>query len=196
MYNFCFYFLLFLVFSIIGWIIECFNCSVIQKKIVIDRGFMLGPYCPIYGIGTLFIYLFLSKCSNLLTFFLLSMIISCVFEYITSYLMEKLFNARWWDYSREAFNINGRICLKNAFLFGIMSVIFNYLLLPLYINLVCKLPSRLLIIISTSLLLIFLIDYMLSFCIINKVKNKIIKTNNDSTSDMYKEVRKVILHKK
>lgn len=95
------YFLLFIIYSMIGWTIEVL-LQFIEKKRLINRGFLIGPYCPIYGFGAVVMTLILDKYQdNLIILFGMSMLICTVLEYLTSYIMEKLFKARWWDYSQK-----------------------------------------------------------------------------------------------
>lgn len=85
-------------------------CKLIQFRRFINRGFLIGPYCPIYGFGSVLIGLLLSRyAGEPLVVFILAMVVCGTLEYVTSYLMEKLFHARWWDYSDKRFNLNGRI---------------------------------------------------------------------------------------
>ena len=103
---------LFITYSIIGWVIEEIDILILQKKVV-NRGFLIGPYCPIYGFGSLFIILFLNKyLDDPIVLFFMTMISCGILEYLTSFIMEKIFKTRWWDYSDEKFNINGRICSR------------------------------------------------------------------------------------
>ena len=91
------YFLLFIIYSMIGWAIEVL-LQFIEKKRLINRGFLIGPYCPIYGFGAVVMTLILDKYQdNLIILFGMSMLICTVLEYLTSYIMVKLFRARWWD---------------------------------------------------------------------------------------------------
>jgi uncharacterized membrane protein len=105
--------------------------------------------------------------------------------------MEKIFSIRWWDYSNEKFNINGRICLKNGILFGIMSLVFIYCLIPIYIDMTNWIPLNILNMISIILLFIFLLDNIISFFLINKIKDKYKFINRDATD----EVKKVLFSK-
>ena len=98
-------------------------CSITQRKPV-NRGFLNGPICPVYGFGALIIVFTLENVKgNLLALFLASAVLTCTLEYITSYLLEKLFKTQWWDYSKRRFNLNGRICLEGAIVFGLLSVL-------------------------------------------------------------------------
>lgn len=193
MYNVCFYFLMFFCYAVGGWLVECVACSFNQKRFVHDRGFLIGPYCPIYGLGALYAYFFLARYhDDILVLFLMTLVGTSILEYFTSFLMEKMFHARWWDYSNQYFNLNGRICLKNAILFGLMGIVFIYLLNPFFMEIVAKIPKNILIIISISLFLLFLIDVILSFNIMNKLKRNLTDIHKDSSSDIDRQVREIL----
>ena len=172
----------------------------IKSKKFIDRGFLIGPYCPIYGFGGLTITLYLTQYKdNLLTVFFLSIIVCSILEYITSYLMEKIFKARWWDYSDRKFNLNGRICGENAIAFGVVSIIILYLVNPLLNKLISLITPTALIVISTIGFIIFITDTIISCNIISKLKktaNNISMTTKDVTNDITILVKKVINEKK
>ena len=123
--------LYFSLYAIAGWVCESIWVSVGTRKVV-NRGFLAGPYCPIYGFGALLILL---TCVPLKAYpplvFVVAMLAATVLEYFTGWLLETLFHTRWWDYSKRKFNLKGRICLRNALLFGLMGVAVTYLLDPL-----------------------------------------------------------------
>ena len=172
---------------------ECAFCSYNQKKLVYDRGFLIGPYCPIYGWGGIAIYLLLSKYENdPITLFVLAAVGASVLEYVTSYLMEKMFKARWWDYSEKRFNIEGRVCLVNSILFGILGMIFVYFINPFAVDLLHKIPHNILIVISIIIMVIYLADNILSFVIVSKLKSSFSKLNKDSTTDIDKQIKEVL----
>ena len=158
--NFLFYFLLFFIYSVIGWFVEVTYVYIGTKKFI-NRGFLIGPYIPIYGYSALIMALYLTQYKdNPLTVFLLAIFICTFIEYMISFNMEKLFNARWWDYSNSKFNINGRVCLKNGLGFGFLSLLLIYLINPWLVNLLEKLNPKLLIIISVICLVIFVFDFI------------------------------------
>ena len=106
-----FYILCFFAYSFLGWVCECIYCSIPAKKFI-NRGFLEGPYCPIYGCGAmLVIYLLTPFAAKPLLLFVAGILVTSALEYITSWLMEMFFHTKWWDYSTYPFNINGRICL-------------------------------------------------------------------------------------
>lgn len=150
-------FLWFIIYSFIGWLYETILCSAKEKKFVY-RGFLNGPYCPIYGFGALLVLYALGRIENPVILFFSSALLTCTLEYITSFVMEKLFHARWWDYSDMKFNINGRVCLLGFAAFGTFSVLFLKYLHPLVVRLTSVMPPELLKTIAWILLVIFCSD--------------------------------------
>ena len=186
---------MFIIFSIIGWISECIFCSVGERKFVHNRGFLIGPCCPIYGFGALYCYLFLSKYANdPIVLFVMALFGTSILEYVTSYLMEKLFKARWWDYTNEKFNINGRVCLKNSILFGIGGALFIYYIKPAFINLVNRIPNNVFITAGIILFIIFMTDLIVSFTIMSKLKIELTDIKKDSTEEIENEVKEILLN--
>lgn len=189
------YFLLFLIYSIIGWLIEVVNVSWIEKRFV-NRGFLMGPYCPIYGVGGLLSYLLLRKyLDDPLALFMMSILIFSILEYVTSYLMEKLFKARWWDYSNKKYNINGRICLETMIPFGLLGCFAMYVLNPVLISMLETIPNIVSIILSIVLFIWFIIDVCISFKVIINFKNLAFSIKKDSTEEITKRVREVLSKK-
>ncbi len=130
------YVFMFFVFSAIGWAIECTYRSLGEKRII-NSGFLYGPMCPIYGTGCLVFDVILVPISTpiekrLIIVLILGMILADTVEYVTSYVMEKLFNARWWDYSNNFLNLHGRICFKHTCYWAIFAFIYVYLIAPMY----------------------------------------------------------------
>lgn len=116
-------FLWLITYSFVGWAYESALRSIMQKRLV-NSGFLTGPICPIYGFGALSVILALyQKTDNLFVIFIFGMILTCSVEYITSILLEKIFHAKWWDYSKLRFNFQGRVSLIGAVIFGALSVI-------------------------------------------------------------------------
>ena len=152
-------FLYFFIYSVIGWCTEMFYCRLGQGKWV-DRGFLYGPYCPIYGFGGLIVLIFLEPfANNKIIVFLLAMILTTLLEYVTSFIMEKLFDAKWWDYSEMPFNINGRVCLLNSILFGLLGLIITYIIHPHVENLVNYIPNNYIQYIVLLLVIILSVDF-------------------------------------
>lgn len=188
-YSISTYFLLFMVYAVAGWIMEV-TCKSIEAKKFINRGFMIGPYCPIYGWGAIGITILLHRYTDdWVVLFFMSMITCGILEYATSYVMEKLFHARWWDYSRRKYNINGRICLETLIPFGIMGVIVMYITNPFILNNLAKIPENVLNIIAIILFIVFSIDGAISLKIVSNVRTTSTKLNKESkTMDNTEEI--------
>ncbi len=190
MYNLLCIFLIFYIYSVIGYIFEITYCSIRNKKITWTRGFLIGPYLPIYGTGSLILINTLARyADDYIVLFIMSMVYCSILEYITSYVLEKLFNLRWWDYSKRKFNLNGRVCLLNGVLFGIAGVFIVKFINPLITSFIYSMNYSVLTIISLILIIMFIIDLVLSIRIVLGLKNNIYKIiNMDSTIEIKKEV--------
>ena len=186
------YLLYFIIYSIIGWLVEVLSFLIMDHKFV-NRGFLLGPVCPIYGYGVVLIILLIGSNNNdLLSIFLKSIFICSILEYSTSFVMEKLFRARWWDYSQRRFNINGRICLETMLPFGIGATIVLYLVHPRVIKLVKLVPYKLKVILAVSLFSIYLVDNFISIKVMSKIKHQIKKEKVDNTVEVKNRILKWI----
>lgn len=191
-YKISFYFILFLIYSIIGWSMEVITSFIRHKKFV-NRGFMLGPYCPIYGYSSIIMIFYLNNYKdNPLTVFLLAIVVCSVVEYLISYLMEKMFSARWWDYSNRKFNVNGRICLTNAFIFGILGIILVYLVNPLFEEILTNINNNTLTLLGVILIILFLSDLITSLVITFNLKNKIKKLDIDVTEELNEKIKTML----
>ena len=191
-------FILFILYSIIGWLLEVL-LSLYEHKRFINRGFLIGPYCPIYGAGSVLLTLLLSNHEdNIIVLFILSMVICAILEYFASYILEKIFKLRWWDYTDMKYNINGRICLETMIPFGIFGLIIMYKVNPFFLNILSKIPPVPIYIIASILIIPFLIDnYISSKAIleiqtINKNIQKKMLIKKDDTERITKLVREKI----
>ena len=192
MYNVSYWFIIFIIYSFIGWIIDICDIFFHTKKIV-NRGFLIGPYCPIYGVGVLLIIFLLKGFTDSpLALFVLASVICMTLEYLTSYVMEKWFNARWWDYSDRKFNLNGRICLETTIPFGLGAMIVIYVVQPFIVNLLNKIPHSITIIIGIILMIIFIIDAIISFSVITKIKDIDISKFKDDTEEINKKIKEYL----
>jgi len=135
----------------LGW------CTVViyagaNQGIFVNRGFLNGPFCPIYGCGILTVLVILMPLrENLAILFLRSVLLTSAFELVTGFLMEKLFHQRWWDYTEEPFNIGGYICLRFSLLWGAACVLIVDVVHPLILRAMAFIPDW----VSAPLLFIF-----------------------------------------
>lgn len=174
------YVFMFFVFSAIGWAIECTYRSLGEKRII-NSGFLYGPMCPIYGTGCLVFDVILVPISapiekRLIIVLLLGMLLADIVEYATSYIMEKLFNARWWDYSNNFLNLHGRICFKHTCYWAIFAFVYVYLIAPMYRYALGFISQEIRTIAVFVILAVFLVD--LTFTVkaatdINKLMTKL-----------------------
>ncbi len=188
----CKYFILYMLYSFLGWLLEVIVTFIKSKKFV-NRGFLIGPYCPIYGKGALLIVLLLKKYENdIIALFVMAVVVCSIIEYITSYILEKLFNTRWWDYSNIKFNINGRVCLQNLVAFGIFGVFLLKYVNPFLLNIINSKTDIQIYTIALILLLFYLADNVISIKIISKFKNISNSIKVDSTEMVTKYVKEEI----
>lgn len=176
-------FITFIFYSFVGWLIE--TClSVFENKKFINRGFLIGPYCPIYGIGCLcLIFILKSYTHDPFALFIIGTAVCSFIEYIASFILEKLFKARWWDYSNIPYNVNGRICLSYSFLFGFGGLfILNFN--PAMHNVLENIPITILNISAAIIFITFIIDIIVSFKIINKLKIATMDLKTDNTEEI------------
>ena len=187
LYNLSYLFLQFMFFSILGYLAEVIHVSIHTKKINFSRGFLIGPYLPIYGVSSVVMILLLSRYKDdLFALFVMSAFVCTTLEYLTSLVLEKIFKLRWWDYSTKKFNIEGRVCLENSLLFGIGGLIIVRLINPIlekYLNILTPFALEILALI---ILIVFLVDLVISLLVLINVKNY---TKTDATSEIKKEVR-------
>lgn len=164
MLTFLHYVAYFFLYSALGWFIESVYCSVKptrenKKLTFINRGFCTGPVCPIYGTSAIVMALTLSFFYDKIWLLALMGIVVCdAVEYLTSFIMEKLFNARWWDYTGYFMNINGRICLRNSLIWGILAVVFIRFIHPFVISMVNRVPLNIFYILLGVVVAVFLVD--------------------------------------
>ena len=191
----CKTFLLFIVYSILGWTMEMISCYIRTKKLV-DRGYLIGPYCPIYGFGATLIVLLLEKYLNdPIILFIMAMLICSVLEYMTSYFMEKIFKARWWDYSNRKLNINGRICIENSIAFGLIGIALIYYINPFFEKIVDGFSLNVIYVSSLVIFFVFSADYIVSSKLMLSFKDALLSLNKDNTEEITERVKSILMEK-
>ncbi len=183
----------FVIYSCAGWIMESIYRSVSEKKLI-NTGFLKGPYCPIYGIGAIIIYVFLSRFKgNILLLFVMSCIILSIWEYIVGFILEKAFHTKYWDYSDHKFNIKGRICLLNSLYWGILAVIFIHFICPFVSEKIQAIDSIYLTIVIYFILVIMLIDAITTIINIKSLQKTLEKIEklNLQIKDKLEEIKTI-----
>ena len=131
----------------------------VRDKKVVKRGFLFGPVCPIYGCGAVLCTAVLyGRVNNIFLVFLFGLLLCGTLEYLTHFILEKLFHAMWWDYSSRRFNIKGRVYLNGLLIFGLGSVLIVKVLQPLVFHLIDMIEQNVLYVLCFILYSLFLID--------------------------------------
>ncbi len=184
--------LLFFAYSFLGWCIEV-TLKYFQFHRFINRGFLTGPWLPIYGSGAVLITLAVNGLapleSSVGTTFALSFVLCGTVEYGTSYVMEKRFHARWWDYSQKPMNLHGRVWIGNLVLFGLGGVLIIEVLDPLFLRLIGSLSLLRRQILTGALGTVFLADYIMSHFVLKLVKTGVERSEADNTEEISREIR-------
>ena len=148
----------FFIYSFAGWCIEV-CCAAIQKRKFVNRGFVNGPLCPIYGSGAVLFAIFLPELKEAPFFlFLAGAILASILEFTTGALLEKLFHRKWWDYSNIRWNYEGYVCLPFSLGWGVCAVVLNMFLNPLLVKLLRIMPKLLMVIIMIALTVALVLD--------------------------------------
>ncbi len=170
-----FAFLVFIVYSFIGWLSEVAYCYFIFERKLVNRGFLHGPLCPIYGFGALIvIYLLAPFRGNLAILFAMSVVWTTVLEYLTSWALEAVFSTKWWDYSALRFNLHGRVCLRNSLLFGIMGVLAVYFVHPRIVAFLSIFPEQTLDTIAVAIASVLVVDLVLTLKTLIHIGEKLV----------------------
>ncbi|MFY9378827.1 MAG: putative ABC transporter permease [Acutalibacteraceae bacterium] len=174
--KFTLYVSYFFFYSFIGWILECIWCSTSETRKAkkfkfVNRGFLMGPLCPIYGCSAVAMSFFLQPFShNFLIVLFLGILVCDTIEYLTSYIMEKIFNARWWDYSQRFMNLHGRICLQHTCIWGLLSLAFIYIINPFSTNIILSLSGQHTKPLIYTLLVLFAVDFFIAVVVTMDIK--------------------------
>lgn len=183
--------LLFFIYSFLGWCLEIV-LKYIQLHRFVNRGFFVGPICPIYGSGAVLITLAIGGLSRYEyaygTTFMLSLLICGTIEYFTSLIMEKALHARWWDYHSKPMNLNGRIWIGGLALFGLAGVAITHFINPFLGGIFETIPLNIREILAGILIVLFIIDYILMHFMLRLIKIGVESSKSDNTEEIKKEV--------
>lgn len=164
---------IFIIYAFIGWCTEV-SYAALDRGIFVNRGFLNGPYCPVYGCGVLIVIVILTPLKgNLLILFLGSFLLTSVLEYITGYILEKVFHNKWWDYSDKPFNIRGYVCLKFSILWGLACTFIMLVLHPIIFRFIHIIPKILGIGILIILMTAFFADCIVTVTTILKFNKRL-----------------------
>lgn len=183
---------LFFIYSFLGWVTEVF-LKYLQYHRFINRGFLIGPYCPIYGAGAVLITvggeMLTSFERSWAMSFLIAFVLCGLLEYATSYILEKYFHARWWDYSPKPMNLHGRVWIGNLILFGLGGVAIAEILNPRFLALASRIDPFFFTAVLTAVAVLFLADVLMSYFIMNLLKRGVEESRSDKSEEIAAEVR-------
>ena len=190
-------FVKFIFYSMMGWIWESIYCTVKEKEWQ-DRGFLFGPVCPIYGVGAITVSLIFTYVPILhgghmaaWKLFLICALGSAVLEYTTSYVLEVIFHAKWWDYSQIPLNINGRICLPATIGFGVAGIFVIRYVFPPIDRVSGMMAPWLAEILALLLMAIFAADMALTLASLTQLLQQISAYESDFNEIMAENYQKI-----
>lgn len=188
----------FFMYSLAGWCMEVI-LKYRQFHRFINRGFLVGPYCPIYGSGAVVITVLIGgsvgPTGSYAETFLASFVICGALEYFVSWYMEKLFHARWWDYSQKPMNLHGRIWIGNLILFGLGGILIAKWLNPPFFEWIGKWPLWLVYGAAILIVIVMLSDFVASHILFNMVKKEIDGVDADNSEEVSTKIRALLRSK-
>ena len=183
----------FIIYSILGWMMESIVRSISEKKII-NTGFLKGPLCPIYGFGAIIMFLFLDRFeNNIILLFFIAIIILSIWEYLVGVLLEKMFHTKYWDYSDQKFNIQGRVCLVNSICWGVLGVVFVKYIHPFDQEIIQQVDIHLLHYVIGIITLVALVDMITSVIKVKNIKDTLEKVEklNIEIKEKLKEIKEL-----
>ena len=164
---------IFIIYAFIGWCTEV-SYAALDRGIFVNRGFLNGPYCPIYGCGVLIVVVLLTPLKkNLLILYLGSFLLTSILEFITGFVMEKVFHNKWWDYSDMPLNIGGYVCLLFSIVWGFACLFIIYFIQPLIHDVLAFIPTIVGIILIVILGIILIADLYVTASTIFKFNRRL-----------------------
>ena len=161
-YGFYELILIFMFWGAVGWIIEAIDMR-IEAGAFQNRGFLHMPFCPIYGVGMALGSAGLGSVKDSsLSLFVFGVLFCSVMEYIVGGVLEKLFHSKWWDYSHMRYNIKGRVCLRNAVLFGFGAIVVFRFVEPMVERAILRIPMNMRMAVTMLFGIAFAVDLVAS----------------------------------
>ena len=179
--NFEYYLTYFFIYAFVGWILEV-SFKAMRRGVFVNSGFLNGPYCPVYGFGAVAVLYFLSlvDSSNKIVLLIASMFIASLIELITGFVLEKLFNMKWWDYSDKVLNIGGYICLEFSLIWAALCFILYEAIHPLIVQLVSQFSINFLLGFDLIFALVLFVDLLATVNMILGVNKKFMEIEKSS----------------
>lgn len=172
----------FVIYSLLGWISEV-SYAFYNRRIFINRGFLFGPICPIYGLGLVIVIILTNSIkNNLFLLFIFATLITSLLEYVTGFILEKLFHSKWWDYTDDPLNLHGRICLQFSIIWGLATTIIIKVIHPIIIFFIDAIPFQIIKYILYLLIFTLILDFSFTLKSLTKLKpilTEILKIRNE-----------------
>lgn len=188
------WFLIFIAYSCLGWLIEM-AVTLLEHHRIYNRGFLIGPICPIYGVGAVLASWIFSGIDQAWLIFLLCMLGGGVLEYVTSFWMEACFHVRWWDYKAEPFNINGRTCLFAMLSIGLLGLLVIEVFTPGMLNFFAMLDASIIYIVAGVIFIIAIADLIWSLVLILHFRVAAGTVEADATAEIDENIKKVMMQR-
>lgn len=164
---------IFYIYAFLGWCSEVIFAASVNGKFT-NRGFDIGPVCPIYGFGILVILLCLNNIKNhILLLFISSVFLTSLLEFVAGFILEKVFHEKWWDYSEEPFNIKGYVCLRFSLLWGLACMLVVNVIHPVVSHIIKIIPIKLGIPLLIVFTLAFISDFIITIINLMKIRKNI-----------------------
>lgn len=185
MYSFYQLLFFFMIYAVFGWCLEVIYQAVEMGKFI-NRGFFNGPYCPIYGFGVIIVTVSLDPLKeNIIALYIGSVLLTSALEFVTGFVLERIFQQKWWDYTDEHFNLKGYICLKFSLLWGVACLVVVRLIHPFIERFVNRIPHTAGVIVLIVLFVGFTSDMIITVMGILNIRKKL-KLLNAISADMKK----------
>lgn len=176
---------IFIIYAFIGWCTEV-SYAALDRGIFVNRGFLNGPYCPIYGCGVVIVVAALTPLKdNLLILFAGSFLLTSILEYITGFILEKVFHNKWWDYSNKPFNLHGYVCLKFSIYWGLACTFIMDVIHPIIYKGITMIPHILGVVLLCIIMSAFAVDCGVTVTTILKF-NKRLKVMDEMAAKIHK----------
>ena len=176
---------IFIIYAFIGWCTEV-SYAALDRGIFVNRGFLNGPYCPIYGCGVVIVVAVLTPLKdNLLILFVGSLLLTSILEYITGFILEKVFHNKWWDYSNKPFNLHGYVCLKFSIYWGLACTFIMDVIHPIIYKGITMIPHILGVVLLCIIMSAFAVDCGVTVTTILKF-NKRLKVMDEMAAKIHK----------
>lgn len=193
---------IFIIYAFIGWCTEV-SYAALDRGIFVNRGFLNGPYCPIYGVGVFLVVVILTPLKeNLIVLYIGSFLLTSILEFFTGLILEKLFHNKWWDYSDKPYNIMGYVCLKFSIFWGFACTFIMLIIHPVIYTFIKYMPKIIGIILISIFMCVFIVDCCVTIATIlkfnkrlqaiNEVSKKIHVISDQIGSNIYENVTEAV----